>query len=380
MRSSGQPPGSLQTVVAESGAWAVRLAEERSARRRRAQAPTRPGVHRQCYATTPDGVPVFRVRLYGIELDAEFQTEHRDGEWTIRLLSRHRKVRRDYCLALETILYRLGGIGASVVDILVETRQTAAQALSAEQRRPPLPTGFLPLRPAFRTDLGGMMTTITGRLGRVGGGSGHTPLKGIRLFLVGVDADYPLAEMLRRGPDPDRDVVQWSKSGKNSLARLRQEADSVHTHTLLPAAWEEDVADGVRQWERIRRSILARRGQSEFRKRLLNIFDDQCAVTGCGVKELLEAAHIVPYAESENSSTENGIILRADIHTLFDLRLLGIDPWRGEVVLSRRLVGTSYEEFGGRRVPKVAALAASRRQFANALAVRFQLGLAGDEG
>ena len=57
---------------------------------------------------------------------------------------------------------------------------------------------------------------------------------------------------------------------------------------------------------------------------------------------MLEAAHISPYRGEDDNHVENGLLLRSDIHTLFDLDLLGIDPERLRVVLHQDLV----EEYG----------------------------------
>jgi putative restriction endonuclease len=51
-------------------------------------------------------------------------------------------------------------------------------------------------------------------------------------------------------------------------------------------------------------------------------------VTGCTVLAVLEAAHIKPYRGERDNHSENGLLLRSDIHTLFDLDLLGIEPDR----------------------------------------------------
>jgi hypothetical protein len=72
--------------------------------------------------------------------------------------------------------------------------------------------------------------------------------------------------------------------------------------------------------------IRLRRGQQTFRKDLLKRFGALCVVTGSGIVALLEAAHIVPYRGHDDNHVENGLILRSDIHTLFDLNLLGIEP------------------------------------------------------
>lgn len=68
-----------------------------------------------------------------------------------------------------------------------------------------------------------------------------------------------------------------------------------------------------------------RMGQSRFKFALLSAYDGKCAVTGCAVQSLLEAAHILPFAETMDNDVTNGILLRCDIHTLFDRGLLHID-------------------------------------------------------
>lgn len=66
-------------------------------------------------------------------------------------------------------------------------------------------------------------------------------------------------------------------------------------------------------------------GQSRFKFALLGAYDGKCAVTGCAVQSLLEAAHILPFAETMDNDVTNGILLRCDIHTLFDRGLLHVD-------------------------------------------------------
>jgi hypothetical protein len=74
------------------------------------------------------------------------------------------------------------------------------------------------------------------------------------------------------------------------------------------------------------RQIRERRGQQQFRDALRKRYGDQCLVTGCKLVAVLEAAHIRPYRGEGDNHPENGLLLRSDIHTLFDLDLLGIEP------------------------------------------------------
>jgi predicted restriction endonuclease len=82
----------------------------------------------------------------------------------------------------------------------------------------------------------------------------------------------------------------------------------------------------------------------------LAAYHDRCAITGCAVAEVLEAAHIVPYRGPKTNHVANGLLLRTDFHTLFDLGLVAVDAEEMTLVVSPKLSGTPYEEFQGRPV------------------------------
>ena len=86
-----------------------------------------------------------------------------------------------------------------------------------------------------------------------------------------------------------------------------------------------NVKDILDSRNRILASICRRQGQEKFRRKLLEAYERKCAVTNSSITETLEAAHIIPYKGSSTNHVQNGILLRADIHTLFDLDLLRID-------------------------------------------------------
>jgi len=91
-----------------------------------------------------------------------------------------------------------------------------------------------------------------------------------------------------------------------------------------------------------------RRGQHKFREMLLKAYGGACAITGHGPAAVLEAAHIEPHATSGRNGKGNGLLLRADLHLLFDARLLRIEPDSLEVELDESLRGTAYWELNGR--------------------------------
>jgi putative restriction endonuclease len=59
-------------------------------------------------------------------------------------------------------------------------------------------------------------------------------------------------------------------------------------------------------------------GQGSFRLLITDAYRRRCAVSGERTVPVLEAAHIKPYAESGPHAIANGLLLRSDIHRLFD--------------------------------------------------------------
>jgi len=117
-------------------------------------------------------------------------------------------------------------------------------------------------------------------------------------------------------------------------------------------------------------AIVRRQGQPAFRRALLAAYGGCCAVTGTAIAEVLEAAHIVPYQGPKTNHVSNGLLLRADLHTLFDLGLIAVNEATFELVVSPNLQGTDYAQWAGQRLrlpsaagerPSSAALRAHRQ-------------------
>ncbi|WP_338751860.1 HNH endonuclease [Janibacter alittae] len=88
------------------------------------------------------------------------------------------------------------------------------------------------------------------------------------------------------------------------------------------------------------RSIARRQGQKEFRNKLMRAYGNRCAVTGTSTEFVLEAAHISRFLGAHTNRTNNGLLLRADIHTLFDLHRITVTP--GLLVRVDQSLGTPY--------------------------------------
>ena len=155
----------------------------------------------------------------------------------------------------------------------------------------------------------------------------------------------------RSGRDPSQQVWRLTSAGhayviKSGLAQSRI-ADIVAEHEAAPQVGFDptDIKDAR---ERIAATIVARRGQDQFRKRLLALYQRRCAITGTAAEEVLEAAHIIPYQGTKTNHPSNGLLLRADIHTLFDLGLVAVDTRSMTILVSSRLQPTEYSQYAGR--------------------------------
>lgn len=67
-------------------------------------------------------------------------------------------------------------------------------------------------------------------------------------------------------------------------------------------------------------------GQRAFQAVVLQAYGGKCAVTGAKIRPVLQAAHIRPVSEGGEHRLDNGLLLRSDIHTLFDAGYVAIDP------------------------------------------------------
>lgn len=125
--------------------------------------------------------------------------------------------------------------------------------------------------------------------------------------------------------------------------KLIKESVNLQVNDFLNSALNENELkifdpDSIKdERKKIASQINARRGQNKFRQELLEAYNFKCAITGTSVIEILEAAHIYPYKGGNTNNVTNGILLRADIHTLFDLGLISINPITFEIEISPKL-------------------------------------------
>ena len=81
---------------------------------------------------------------------------------------------------------------------------------------------------------------------------------------------------------------------------------------------------------------LPRLGQGSFRVLVTDAYERRCAITNERTLPALDAAHIKPYSESGQHIVSNGILMRRDLHALFDRGYVTITPSMN-VEVSRRI-------------------------------------------
>lgn len=72
-------------------------------------------------------------------------------------------------------------------------------------------------------------------------------------------------------------------------------------------------------------TVRVRKGQASFRKQLLDTYGENCAFTGPTPAVVLEAAHLYSFAKTGDHNG-GGLLLRRDLHRLFDLGMIAVNP------------------------------------------------------
>jgi predicted restriction endonuclease len=105
----------------------------------------------------------------------------------------------------------------------------------------------------------------------------------------------------------------------NQLEKFFRENVNPYLHAEFNPSDIQDARD------KVARLVSKRRGQPEFQRKLLDAYNSKCAMSQCDAIPALEAAHIIPYKGPETNHISNGLLLRADLHTLFDLCHIAVD-------------------------------------------------------
>ncbi len=196
--------------------------------------------------------------------------------------------------------------------------------------------------------------------------------KGLRPYECGGGVRIP--ELSRDFAEKVREYIRLNGNGKAAFPKRALPE---------PVRLTDDEADEGQKYEDseytphdgderslVERQIKVRRGQQQFRDAMRKRYGNRCMVTGCEVVAVLEATHINPYRGENDNNPTNGLLLRADIHTLFDLDLIGIKPDGLQIEISPKLAhDNQYGKIAGKTLdckkyrPSPNALESRYKQF-----------------
>lgn len=131
----------------------------------------------------------------------------------------------------------------------------------------------------------------------------------------------------------------YNESGEVSIPSSFSETPSEY-QAITPGDWRK----------KIMAEIAVRQGGKKFRDSALLDYGHRCAVTGCVEPSVLEAAHVVPYMGEDSNKRDNALLLRADLHILFDREAIWIDPVTLTLRIAKPLKGSDYAGLDGMKI------------------------------
>jgi putative restriction endonuclease len=144
-------------------------------------------------------------------------------------------------------------------------------------------------------------------------------------------------------------------SGKRYDLRERSDVWEAVQMRLLDAG-TPDIPDADADVTFTRAWVNQRQGQGTFKAAVTSAYARRCAVTGEKILPVLQAAHIRPVTQQGPHRVDNGLLLRSDVHTLFDRGYLTLAPDLA-LMVSPRLHsdfenGAYYYELAGQEIRK----------------------------
>lgn len=157
-------------------------------------------------------------------------------------------------------------------------------------------------------------------------------------------------------------VAGWSDrhfrfEGYNDAGELSSDAALLPQRDFVPITRDD--------WrKKVMAEISVREGAKPFKDAAIADYEGRCLLSGATEPWVLQAAHIVPYLGVHTNERDNAILLRADLHILFDREAIWIDPETLTVKIQTALKGAEYTGLEGRRIslpPAVDAVSFAKR-------------------
>ena len=155
-----------------------------------------------------------------------------------------------------------------------------------------------------------------------------------------------LAAILNGIVDGGHAVVDLNRGAP--AARIAIARPAKDNPTALEAAI--DTLELSDERKRSLRRVVVREGQDRFRSAVLSAYGGRCAITGTSVSQALEAAHIRPYRGAHTNHVSNGLLLRADLHRMWDAGLLAVHEETLTVLLATHVDVQTYDGLREQRI------------------------------
>lgn len=140
----------------------------------------------------------------------------------------------------------------------------------------------------------------------------------IGCIILGDPFFFPRDQWLPQPPDFSRNLVQGktydaaSGTGRQLWEAIKDRLESPRVREVEGPVWGRPSI------------VQPRLGQGAFHVLVTDTYERRCAVTREKALPVLQAAHIRPVTEHGAHRVDNGLLLRSDVHTLFDLGYLTI--------------------------------------------------------
>lgn len=134
-------------------------------------------------------------------------------------------------------------------------------------------------------------------------------------------------------------TVCFQPKSQHSIREIDMSAfeNLMHSKSLSPRVESvtrlRERISGGHKWTRVKTRI----GQKPFRDNLLKRYGLTCAIVGPSPRETIQACHLYSFSEKGMHDVDGGLLMRSDLHSLFDAGLLRIHPDSLKVVISEKL-------------------------------------------
>lgn len=193
------------------------------------------------------------------------------------------------------------------------------------------------------------------------------------LFADVLAKNRKLADMLRRARAAGNHVRKAAPDTESVAGGASPEAPNTKVASAeptslvdIPVAEFERATAGMPEVTEVERLAKERVGQDIFRRQMMKLWGERCAITDLAVTELLRASHAKPWAMCESSEERldphNGLLLAPHLDAAFDRGLITINPG-GEVMVSESLTSDDRQRLGLDAPLRVSALRPGHKQY-----------------